>query len=88
MEVLAPMQSYSAERASTDLLATKSELEAERHKAISLEFKLAGKKGKLDEAQQAYTTANERWEEAMTINEDLWDQAVKDKEEANVGSQH
>ena len=73
MEVLALVQSYSAEQASAELLATKSELEAERHKAISLEFELAGEKRKLEQVQQAYTTANERWEEAMTNNEELCD---------------
>ena len=65
------------------MLFRSSELEAERHKAISLEFELAGEKRKLEEVQQACTTANERWEEAMTNNEELRDQAVKDKEETN-----
>ncbi|GMP46659.1 hypothetical protein CsSME_00014721 [Camellia sinensis var. sinensis] len=83
IEVLALVQSYSVEQSSTELLATKSELEAEHHKAISLEFELVGEKMRLEEAQQACTTANERWEEAMTRNEDLRDQAVKDKEEAD-----
>ncbi|GMP57054.1 hypothetical protein CsSME_00021299 [Camellia sinensis var. sinensis] len=83
MEVLALVQSYLAEQASAKLLATKSKLEAERHKAISLEFELAGEKRKLEEVQQACTTTNERWEEAKTSNEDLRDQAVKDNEEAD-----
>ncbi|GMP96692.1 hypothetical protein CsSME_00045221 [Camellia sinensis var. sinensis] len=83
MEVLAMVQSNSAERASAELLSTKSELEAERHRAISLEFELAGEKRKLGEVQQACTTANERWEEAMTSNEELRDQAIKDKETAD-----
>lgn len=83
MEVLALVQSYSTERASAELLTTKSELEAERHKAVLLEFELVGEKRKLEQVQQACTTANERWEEAMTNNEELRDQAVKDKEEAD-----
>ncbi|XP_028088587.1 uncharacterized protein LOC114289132 [Camellia sinensis] len=48
MEVLAVVQSYSAERVGAELLATKSELEAERRKAVSLEFELAGEKRQLE----------------------------------------
>lgn len=52
-------------------------------KKVSLEFELESEKRKLEQVQQACTTANERWEEAMTNNEELRDQAVKDKEEAD-----
>ncbi|XP_028119848.1 uncharacterized protein LOC114317313 [Camellia sinensis] len=79
MEMLVLVQSYSVDRANAELFATKSELETERRKAISPEFELAGKKRKLEEVQRICTTANERWKEAMTSNENL----VKDKEEAD-----
>ncbi|GMP54836.1 hypothetical protein CsSME_00019869 [Camellia sinensis var. sinensis] len=79
MEVLMVVHKNAAERASVELVATKSELEVEHHNVISLEFQLAGEQKKLGEAQRACTTAHERWDEAMSSNEDL----VKDKEEAD-----
>ncbi|GMP79515.1 hypothetical protein CsSME_00035024 [Camellia sinensis var. sinensis] len=85
MEVLALVLGYSADRAGAELLATKSELDTERRKAILLEFELAGEKRKVEQVQQACTTANERWEEAMANNEELRDQAIKDKD--NVDGQ-
>ncbi|GMP72756.1 hypothetical protein CsSME_00030682 [Camellia sinensis var. sinensis] len=83
MEVLAVVQENAIERASAKLVATKLKLEVEHHKVISLEFELAGEQKNLVEVQKACTTANERWEEAMTSNEDLRDQALKDKEMAD-----
>ncbi|CAL5335476.1 unnamed protein product [Camellia sinensis] len=62
---------------------TKSELEVVLHKVISLEFELAGEQRKVGEVQEACTTAKERLEEAPANNEDLRDQAIKDKEEAD-----
>lgn len=54
-----------------------------RHKAVSLEFELAGEQRKLGELQEACTIAKERLEEALANNEDLRDQAIKDKEEGD-----
>lgn len=65
IEVLAMVQSYSADRANAELLATKLELETVRRKVVSLEFQLAGEQKKLEEAQKACTVANEQWDEAM-----------------------
>ncbi|GMQ11362.1 hypothetical protein CsSME_00054021 [Camellia sinensis var. sinensis] len=83
MEVLAMMQGYSAERASAELLVTKLELETEHRKVVLLEFELAGEKKQLELVRQACTTAYERFEEAMTNNEDLRAQSIKEKEEAD-----
>ncbi|GMP30930.1 hypothetical protein CsSME_00005362 [Camellia sinensis var. sinensis] len=80
MEVLAMVQSNVADRAHAKLLAAKLELEDERHKVVSLEFQLAGEQKKLENTQNACTVANERFEEAMTSNEDLRAQWVKEKE--------
>ncbi|GMP80002.1 hypothetical protein CsSME_00035276 [Camellia sinensis var. sinensis] len=84
MEVLAIMQHNVATRAHAELLATKLELEDERRKVVSLEFQLAGEQKKLEDAKNACTVANERFEEAMTNNEDLRAQWVKEKEEADL----
>jgi len=84
MEVLAVVQDNIADRAHAELLTTKLELEDERRKVVSLEFQLVGKQKKLEEAQKAYTVANERWDEAMTCNEDLRAQSIKEKEEADL----
>ncbi|GMQ06940.1 hypothetical protein CsSME_00051342 [Camellia sinensis var. sinensis] len=83
MAVLAVVQSFAAERASAVLLVTKLEVEAERRKAVSLKFELAGQKRQLELVQQACTIANKRWEEFLANNEDLRDQSIKDKEEAD-----
>ncbi|GMQ11078.1 hypothetical protein CsSME_00053846 [Camellia sinensis var. sinensis] len=83
MEVLAVVQSHVVDCAGAELLATRSELEAERRKKVTLEFQLASERKQLELAQQACTTANERWEEAMTNSEVLRDQGIKDKEEAD-----
>ena len=53
---------------------------------VSLGFQLVGEQKKLDAAQKAYTVANDRFEEAMTSNEDLRAQWVKEKEEADLKS--
>ncbi|GMP35442.1 hypothetical protein CsSME_00007865 [Camellia sinensis var. sinensis] len=84
MEVLEVVQGNVADRAHTELLATKLELEDERRKVVSLEFQLVGEQKKLEEAQKACTVANERWDEAMTCNEDLRAQSIKEKEEADL----
>ncbi|GMP40602.1 hypothetical protein CsSME_00010980 [Camellia sinensis var. sinensis] len=83
MGVLAVVQSNVADRAHVELLAAKLELEDERRKVVSLEFQLAGEQKKLEEAQTACTVANERWDEAMTCNEDLRASSIKEKEEAD-----
>ncbi|GMP73430.1 hypothetical protein CsSME_00031190 [Camellia sinensis var. sinensis] len=84
MEVLATVQMNVANRAHAELLATKLELETECRKVVSLEFQLVGEQKKLEEAQKACTVANERWNEAMTYNEDLRAQSIKEKEEADL----
>ncbi|GMP71112.1 hypothetical protein CsSME_00029654 [Camellia sinensis var. sinensis] len=84
MKVLAVVQGNVADRAHTELLAGKLELEDERRKVVSLEFQLVGEQKKLEEAQKACTVANERWEEAMTCNKDLRAQSIKEKEEADL----
>ncbi|GMP40189.1 hypothetical protein CsSME_00010734 [Camellia sinensis var. sinensis] len=84
MEVLAIVQGNVSDRAHAELCAAKVELEDERHKVVSFEFQLAGEQNKLEDAQNAYTVANERFEEAMTNNEDLRAQWIKEKEEADL----
>ncbi|GMP81464.1 hypothetical protein CsSME_00036165 [Camellia sinensis var. sinensis] len=84
MEVLAMVQDNSVDRANAELLTTKLEPESERRKVVSLEFQLASEQKKAEEAQKAYTVANERWDEAMTYNEDLCAQSIKEKEEADL----
>ncbi|GMP62295.1 hypothetical protein CsSME_00024451 [Camellia sinensis var. sinensis] len=84
MGVLAVVQGNVANRAYAELLAAKLELEDERRKVVSLEFQLAGEQKKLEDAQNACTITNERFEEAMTSNEDLRAQWVKEKEEADL----
>ncbi|XP_028052589.1 golgin subfamily A member 5-like [Camellia sinensis] len=68
---------------STQGVATVIKLEAERRKAILLEFELEGEKKQLESVREACTTTNERWEEALANNEDLHAQSIKDKEEAD-----
>ncbi|GMP95049.1 hypothetical protein CsSME_00044257 [Camellia sinensis var. sinensis] len=82
--MLAMVQGYSADRANTELLATKLELEAERRNVVWLEFQLGNEQKKLEEAQTACTVANEQWEEAMSRNEDLRAQSIKEKEELDL----
>ncbi|GMP88587.1 hypothetical protein CsSME_00040517 [Camellia sinensis var. sinensis] len=82
--VLAMVQGNVTDGAYAELLAAKLELEDERRKVVSLEFQLAGEQKKLEEAQKACTVANERWDEAMTCNEDLRAQSIKEKEEADL----
>ncbi|GMP98234.1 hypothetical protein CsSME_00046202 [Camellia sinensis var. sinensis] len=84
MQVLATVQGNSADRANDELLVTKLELEAERRKVVSLEFQLGNEQKKLEEAQIACTVANERWTEAMSSNEDLRAQSIKEKEELDL----
>ncbi|GMP63333.1 hypothetical protein CsSME_00025065 [Camellia sinensis var. sinensis] len=84
MEVLAMVQSNVANRVHAELCAAKLELEDERRKVVSLEFQLAGEQKKLEDAQNACTVANERFEEAMTSNEDLRAQWLKEKERADL----
>ncbi|GMP36621.1 hypothetical protein CsSME_00008692 [Camellia sinensis var. sinensis] len=84
MEVLAIVQHNVAARAHAELLAVKLELEDERRKVVSLEFQLAGEQKKLGDAQNACTVATERFEEAMTSNEELRAQQMKEKEEADL----
>ncbi|GMP50648.1 hypothetical protein CsSME_00017181 [Camellia sinensis var. sinensis] len=81
MEVLAMVQSNVAKRAHAELLAAKLELEDERRKVVSLEFQLGNEQKKLGEAQTACAIANDQWEEAMSNNEDLRAQSIKEKEE-------
>ncbi|GMP32308.1 hypothetical protein CsSME_00006122 [Camellia sinensis var. sinensis] len=80
MQALVIVQGYSVERANAELLATKLELEAECCKVVSLKFQLGNEQKKLEEAQAACTVANDRWEEAMTSNENLRAQLIKEKE--------
>ncbi|GMP62341.1 hypothetical protein CsSME_00024473 [Camellia sinensis var. sinensis] len=84
MEVLAIVQGNVADRAHAELCAAKVELEDERRKVVSLKFQLAGEQKKLEDAQNACTVANERFKEAMTNNEDLRAQWIKEKEEADL----
>ncbi|GMP70667.1 hypothetical protein CsSME_00029424 [Camellia sinensis var. sinensis] len=84
MEVLAIVQGNIADRAHAELLAVGLELEDERRKVVLLEFQLAGDQKKLRDAQNAYTVATERFEEAMINNEELRAQQIKEKDEADV----
>ncbi|GMP83517.1 hypothetical protein CsSME_00037401 [Camellia sinensis var. sinensis] len=84
MEVLAIVQRNVADRAHAELLAVKLELEDECRKVVSLEFQLAGEQKKLGDAQNSCTVANERFEEAMTSNEELRAQQIKENEEADL----
>ncbi|GMP61738.1 hypothetical protein CsSME_00024087 [Camellia sinensis var. sinensis] len=83
MGVLAVVQGNVADHAQAELLAAKLELEDERRKVVSLEFQLRSDQKKLEEAQKACAVANDRWDEAMTCNEDLRVQAIKEKDEAD-----
>ncbi|XP_028113012.1 chromatin-remodeling ATPase INO80-like [Camellia sinensis] len=65
--------------AHADLPAVKLELEDARRKVVSLEFQLAGEQKKLEESERACAVAIERYEEAMTSNEEL----VRQKDEAD-----
>ncbi|GMP27758.1 hypothetical protein CsSME_00003607 [Camellia sinensis var. sinensis] len=84
MEVLAIVQRNVTARAHVELLAVKLELEDERRKVVSLEFQLAGEQKKLGDGQNAYTVATERFEEAMTSNEELRAQQIKENDEADL----
>ncbi|GMP67067.1 hypothetical protein CsSME_00027181 [Camellia sinensis var. sinensis] len=84
MQVLAIVHRNVADRAQAELIAVKLELEDERHQVMSLEFQLAGEQKKLGEAQRACAVAIERHEEAMTSNEELHAQQIKEKDEADV----
>ncbi|GMP70900.1 hypothetical protein CsSME_00029536 [Camellia sinensis var. sinensis] len=84
MEVLMIVQRNVAARAHAELVAVKLELEDERRKVVSLEFQLAGEQKKLGDAQNARTVTTERFEEAMTSNEELRAQQIKEKEEADL----
>ncbi|GMP88238.1 hypothetical protein CsSME_00040296 [Camellia sinensis var. sinensis] len=83
MEVLAIVQRNVAARAHVELLVVKLQLEDERRKVVSLEFQLAGEQKMLEDAQNACTVAIERFEEAMTSNEELRAQQIKEKDEAD-----
>ncbi|XP_028076049.1 golgin subfamily A member 5-like [Camellia sinensis] len=83
-QVLVMVQGYSVDRANAELLMTKLELEAKRRKVVSLEFQLGNEQKKLEEAHAACTVANEWWEEAMSSNEDLRAQSIKEKEELEL----
>ncbi|GMP47565.1 hypothetical protein CsSME_00015239 [Camellia sinensis var. sinensis] len=83
MGVLAVVQGNVADRAHAELLTVKLELEDERRKVVSLEFQLESEQKKLEEAQKACTVANDLWDEAMTCNEDLRAQSIKEKEEVD-----
>ncbi|GMP32478.1 hypothetical protein CsSME_00006217 [Camellia sinensis var. sinensis] len=83
MKVLAIVQCNVAARAHAELLVVKLELEDERCKVVSLEFQLAGEQKKVEDAQNDYTVATERFEEAMTSNEELRAQQIKEKDEAD-----
>ncbi|GMP79691.1 hypothetical protein CsSME_00035138 [Camellia sinensis var. sinensis] len=84
MEVVAVVQGNLADRAHAELLAAKLELETECWRVVSFGFQLVGEQKKLEEAQKACTVANERWDEAMTCNEDLCAQSIKEKEGAEL----
>ncbi|GMP83736.1 hypothetical protein CsSME_00037545 [Camellia sinensis var. sinensis] len=83
MEVPVIVQRNVTARAHAELLAVKLELEDERRKVVSLEFQLVGEQKKLGDAQNAYTVTTERFEEAMTSNEELRAQQIKEKDEAD-----
>ncbi|GMP52998.1 hypothetical protein CsSME_00018607 [Camellia sinensis var. sinensis] len=82
--MLAMVQSNVADRTHAELLEAKLELEDERRKVVSLEFQLVGEQKKLEEAQKACIVANERWDKAMTCNEDLRARSIKEKEKADL----
>ncbi|GMP80174.1 hypothetical protein CsSME_00035380 [Camellia sinensis var. sinensis] len=84
MQVLAIVHRNVADRAQVELIAVKLELEDERRQVVSLEFQLTGEQKKLGEAQRAYAVAIKRHEEAMTSNEELRAQQIKEKDEADV----
>ncbi|GMP94450.1 hypothetical protein CsSME_00043909 [Camellia sinensis var. sinensis] len=84
MEVLAIVQRNVAARAHAELRAVKLELENKRRKVVSLEFQLASEQKKLGDTQNTCTVATERFEEAMTSNEDLCAQQIKKKDEADL----
>ncbi|GMP85438.1 hypothetical protein CsSME_00038591 [Camellia sinensis var. sinensis] len=84
MGVLAMVQSNVIDRAHAELLVAKLELEDKRRKVVSLEFQLVSEQKKMEEAHQACTVTNERWDEAMTCNEDLRAQLIKENEETDL----
>ncbi|GMP82000.1 hypothetical protein CsSME_00036498 [Camellia sinensis var. sinensis] len=84
MQVLAIVHRNVADRAQAELIAVKLELEDERRQVVSLEFQLAGEQKKLGNTQRACAITIERHEEAMTSNEELRAQQIKEKDEADV----
>ncbi|GMP67009.1 hypothetical protein CsSME_00027140 [Camellia sinensis var. sinensis] len=84
MQVLAIVHSNVADQAQAELSANKLELENERRRVVSLEFQLAGEQKKLVDVQKACAVAVERFEVAMTSNEDLRAQQIKEKEDADL----
>lgn len=68
----------------TELRAVRLELENYRRQVVSLEFQLAGEQKKLGDAQKDCAVAIERFEEAMTSNENLRAQQIKEKENADL----
>ncbi|GMP71853.1 hypothetical protein CsSME_00030107 [Camellia sinensis var. sinensis] len=84
MQVLTIVHRNVADRAQAELIAVKLELEDERRQVVSLEFQLAGEQKKLGEAQRACAVAIERHEEAMTSNEELRAQQIKETDEVHV----
>ncbi|GMP42177.1 hypothetical protein CsSME_00011999 [Camellia sinensis var. sinensis] len=84
MQVLAIVHRNVADRAQAELIMVKLELEDECRQVVSLEFQLAGKQKKRGDAQRACAVAIERHEEAMTSNEELRAQQIKENDEADV----
>ncbi|GMQ00301.1 hypothetical protein CsSME_00047445 [Camellia sinensis var. sinensis] len=84
MQVLAIVHHNVANQAQAKLIAVKLKLEDERRQVVLLKFHLAGEQKKLEDAQRACAVAIERHEEAMTSNEELRAQQIKEKDEADV----
>ncbi|GMP72874.1 hypothetical protein CsSME_00030767 [Camellia sinensis var. sinensis] len=84
MKVLAIVQRNVTARAHAELLAVKLKLEDERRKVVSLEFQLVGEQKKLGDAQNACTVVTEWFKEAMTSNEKLRAQQIKENDEADL----
>ncbi|GMP36421.1 hypothetical protein CsSME_00008559 [Camellia sinensis var. sinensis] len=84
MDVMAIVQRNVTARAHAELLAVKLKLENNRRKVVLREFQLAGEQKKLGDTQNACTVAIERFEEAMTSNEELRAQQIKVKDEADL----
>ncbi|GMP97267.1 hypothetical protein CsSME_00045589 [Camellia sinensis var. sinensis] len=98
MEVLALVQGFVAKRATAGQMEmvvalanvnaklnhAKFELEAACHEVVMLEFNSATEQKRTGEIQGAYTTTNEKLEKAFVNNEELRDQTVKEKEDADA----